>query len=252
MSKNIVFIIFILSFGKLDLLFSQSNKVLRITYIKEVETFIDTSNIKANKVRVSNFNSIILENSKNLSYDLIISDYHSIFRENKSLASDHYNDRLRKLAGSFGGTKGIFYINKKDSIFLNKKQYAGENFRVKLEVKNWQITNESKHINNYLCYKAVSIDKVANSKGNFKFNVTAWFCPELPSYFGPAGYFGLPGLILELNNGKVILKAKEISLEKSLKEKVKPLKKGVLIPQEEYNQLVKNTARDLLKSSLKN
>ena len=182
-----------------------------------------------------------------MSFELLISDYHSQFKEKSALVSEQNNDVMRKLASSLGGTGGIFYVNKTDSTYLNKKHYAGEDFRIKLKVKNWQITTETKFINNYKCFKATSLDTVINTKGTFQFNVTAWFSPDLPSFFGPAGYFGLPGLILELSNGKVVLKAKEINFEKSSETKIKRLKKGILLTQEEFNELVRNTARDLLK-----
>ena len=62
---------------------------------------------------------------------------------------------------------------------------------------NWKITNQSKKINNYVCYKAIGNLKPLNPNlPNYYFE--AWFSPEIPLQYGPNGYGGLPGLIFEI------------------------------------------------------
>lgn len=57
---------------------------------------------------------------------------------------------------------------------------------------NWEITKETKMINSYKSYKA---------KGYFRGrNYEVWFTPEIPTYFGPHKFHGLPGLILSLKD----------------------------------------------------
>ena len=76
--------------------------------------------------------------------------------------------------------------------------------------RNWNISTESKKIDNYLCYKATCTENFIARDGTSKVRViTAWFCPQLPYSFGPLEYNGLPGLILELekNGNKVIAKS---------------------------------------------
>jgi GLPGLI family protein len=40
--------------------------------------------------------------------------------------------------------------------------------------------------------------------------VTAWYTPEIPVNQGPDKYWGLPGLILEVNDGKTVLCSKVV------------------------------------------
>lgn len=54
---------------------------------------------------------------------------------------------------------------------------------------SWQITNETKKIKNYTCYKATT-----TFRGN---NFVVWFTPEIPINAGPWKWYGLPGLIVE-------------------------------------------------------
>ena len=170
---------------------------------------------------------------------------------NVSLTLKPDSDAIRKLASSYGGTDGTFYINKRDSSYLQLKEFSGNQFKIKTKAKNWQIhSKEFKYIDKYRCVKATTVDTVVNPKGVFKFDVVAWFCPELPSFFGPAGYFGLAGLILELQNGKISLLAKEIDFEPAnIPTFDISRKKGALVTQREFDSIVEKTAKDFFRIS---
>jgi len=89
----------------------------------------------------------------------------------------------------------------KDNILKLKGYHDGEGKHVVLELGklNWTISKESKMVNDYKCYKATAIDSAIHYKTK-KYviqNITAWFSPEIPYNFGPMGWDGLPGLVLE-------------------------------------------------------
>ncbi|MEH0153089.1 GLPGLI family protein [Limibacter armeniacum] len=60
----------------------------------------------------------------------------------------------------------------------------------------WNITEEMDTIQNYLCYKATT------QYG--KYDIVAWFTPEIPHSDGPHAFWGLPGLIVKLYDSKHI------------------------------------------------
>lgn len=73
---------------------------------------------------------------------------------------------------------------------LNSKPYA---ILEKTPQLNWDLShNETKKINDYDCNKAT-----VDFRGRF---YTVWYTKEIPSYFGPWKFSGLPGLILEIKD----------------------------------------------------
>lgn len=89
------------------------------------------------------------------------------------------------------------YYDKGKQLSINK-QVDGILLKDKNAVKSWTITNETKVIDNYLCYKAEYIKKYQGYNGQMSKTIIAWFAPSLPFPFGPNSYNGLPGLVLEL------------------------------------------------------
>jgi GLPGLI family protein len=58
----------------------------------------------------------------------------------------------------------------------------------------WNITDSTKKIGNYICTMAT-----AHFRGR---NYTAWFTPKIPVHYGPWKLIGLPGLILKAHDQK--------------------------------------------------
>jgi GLPGLI family protein len=55
---------------------------------------------------------------------------------------------------------------------------------------------------------------------------------------GPEGYWGLPGLILEVNDGKTVLLCSKVVLNPKVKAEIKAPSKGKVISQKEYDETV--------------
>ena len=77
-----------------------------------------------------------------------------------------------------------------------------------------------------------------NKGEDLKFDLTAWYAPELSFTFGPHESSGLPGLVLEYSNGKLVFGAKHIELSDNEITIDKP-SNGKLVSQEEFNQIGK-------------
>lgn len=68
--------------------------------------------------------------------------------------------------------------------------------------------------------------------------ITAWYTPEIPVNQGPEGYWGLPGLILEVNDGKTIILCSKVVLNPKEKTEIKAPTKGKAVSQNEYDEIV--------------
>ena len=68
--------------------------------------------------------------------------------------------------------------------------------------------------------------------------ITAWYTPEIPVSQGPEGYWGLPGLILEVNDGKTIILCSKVVLNPKEKTEIKAPSKGKTVSQNEYDEIV--------------
>jgi len=92
--------------------------------------------------------------------------------------------------------------------------------------------SETKKIGNYTVYKATMIkednsiqfrgprrgrgnqeeEKKEENKEPKKIEVTAWYTLDIPVSNGPGVYWGLPGLILEINEGRTTVLCTEVVL----------------------------------------
>jgi GLPGLI family protein len=68
--------------------------------------------------------------------------------------------------------------------------------------------------------------------------VTEWYTPEIPVNQGPESYWGLPGLILEVNDGKTTILCSKVVLNATEKADIKPATNGKVISQKEYDETV--------------
>lgn len=185
MKKIILFLLFI------NTSFSQSN--LYITYkikIANEDIFKGNSSLRSLFDKARN-------DATNIKFGLICKKESSFFYLIDNLTSTDDNNSTNSASLIFAGYNGeVFYDG--DSLYSYSKILA-KNTYVKTSAKvKWVLKNDKKIIGGYECYKATSEYIVNNIKGEFRHPVTAWYCPELPYSFGPRGYNGLPGLILEL------------------------------------------------------
>lgn len=175
-------------------------------------------------------------------FGLIITKTASKFFDNSGITGVGNNFVPSTMA--FAGYNGIVYTIR-NQIF-RESRYLDKNMLIKEKSKeDWQFYNETKLIDNYLCYKATSINKVDNGAGKiFNHPVTAWYCPELPYSCGPNGYSNLPGLILEIQVRNVVYGIKKIDLNSTLDFDSKFLNSVKTITVEELNQKLQQNAEN--------
>ena len=68
--------------------------------------------------------------------------------------------------------------------------------------------------------------------------ITAWYCPEIPINQGPEGYWGLPGLIMEVNDGKTNILCSKLALNIKEKVEIKAPTSGDKVTQKEFDDTI--------------
>jgi GLPGLI family protein len=161
------------------------------------------------------------------------------FNEKESIfyANDLMEDEEIEWAKSFTETDDIYYVQQNsDNKLLQTEIFQGKYVINYSEKRTWKLENESKLIDGYLCYKATSELVVKNSVGVFKYPIVAWYCPSIPLNFGPKGYSGLPGLILELQERNTLFGVQKINVaEKNVI--IKKPNDGKIVTQEEFDKI---------------
>lgn len=185
--KKIIYIFFILYnvfvFGQ------------KTTFIKYNVSIANEDIFKDNEYLRGSFDKAIKE-SKSLKFGLICKNNNSFFYNIEQLSTEEgFNSNKTTLI--FANYMGEIY-QEKDSLLAFSSLLGNKTYIKKAIPKNWILQNETKIIDSYKCYKATSEYVVINSIGEFRHPVIAWYCPEIPLPFGPNGYGGLPGLILQL------------------------------------------------------
>lgn len=164
------------------------------------------------------------------------------------------------IAISVAGSSDILYKNIQSYTYVNETDMMGKAFLIKdsLPKKNWVLTQETKGIGEYTCYKATysysrTISKFVmgengptDSKEEEEVVVTAWYTPEIPVSNGPNDYQGLPGLILEIHDGKRTLVCNKITLNAADAEKIEIPKKGKVVNQKEFDEIQEKKMQEFI------
>ena len=239
---NIKIVTLLLIFSLISItVFSQTKKQyakVKVSY--GVKTYVD-KNSKTYKFmmqRSPEFVAKIETVASEFDFSLVFNDSISIFYLEKKLYSDNN-------AASFAliGTGYFGRIKQQTNNYITEElQEDFGKFLVSRPYQKWELHDDTKMIGDYLCFKATTFYTTTNPKGKvFKYDFTAWYTPQLPYKFGPAGYGNLPGLIIELQGKRATYGVKKIQFyyanEKSKQNEMPKLKKKKLITEEKFEEL---------------
>lgn len=149
------------------------------------------------------------------------------------------------------------YRNLSSGRFVRQEELMGKRFLVKdtLEKPDWKLENEQKKIGNYTCYKATWTRNMERTnwtkeegpkKVTVEVTTTAWYTPEIPVSHGPREYWGLPGLILEVQEGKLSYLCTGITLNPKEKFSIEIPDKGKEIDKVSFEQIREEKNREML------
>ena len=175
-----------------------------------------------------------------------------------------------RMMASMTGSGGTFYKNIKEKTYMVDKEFMGKDFLIKdsLPQLQWKMEAETRVIGGFNCFKATAVRPI--SKSDFKYFkpkndkeakekpapsdkktdfmsdldmpkeviIVAWYTPEVPVNQGPENYWGLPGLILEVNDGKTVILCSKIVLNPKAKADIKAVTKGKVVTQAEYDDIM--------------
>ncbi|GAA3596296.1 GLPGLI family protein [Flavivirga amylovorans] len=208
-------------------------------------------------------------------YVLTFNQIESIYKQEEKLdAPGTGSGRWRSMMSSF--TVGNLYKNVKEQTLLQDHEFFGKQFLIKdsLPQLKWVMENETKQIGKYTCFKATAIktntefdfnrfrrppDREGNKEKDSAntqtqsikketpdlIEVVVWYTPQIPVNQGPGEYWGLPGLILEVNEGRTTILCSKIILNPEEKDDIKKPSKGKEVSKEVYNAIVKKKTEEM-------
>jgi len=193
-------------------------------------------------------------------------EYTLVFDQQESLYKE-----LAQLDGPSQGGGGMVFVamsdasselykNTKEKKYTAKRDLLGKEFLVKDELKEieWKLESETKQIGQYTCYKATTTrtiermvmmgeDDEQQPQEPRTINITAWYTPEIPVASGPDRFWGLPGLILEINEGKSKILCSKVILNPSDAVEITEPAKGKVMNEEEFSTMMAAKMREMEK-----
>ncbi len=201
-----------------------------------------------------------LKNRLEKTYVLSFDNTESTFLEEEKI------DAIAGATDSWGGyfSRGDHYKNIRETQIVQSQEFYGKRFLVKDDLYkiNWTMGTETKKIGEYTCYRAKAFVPASELNWyNFSWGdlrpknkdidgndeelqeqltlVEAWYTPQIPVTQGPAEFWGLPGLILEVSANNTTLLCVEIIVNKYDKVAIEAPTKGKMITKKDYTITVR-------------
>ena len=202
-------------------------------------------------------------------YKLTFNKSSSVYQQEAELAKPSVG-----MAGDFqitsiggGGGSDVLYKNVQSQTYIDQKETMGKNFLIKDSIStiDWQLGSKSKYIGEYLCFNATYVKQVPKMKKmSFSNNsdadedeediepemedrvVSAWYTTQIPVNNGPAKYQGLPGLILEIHDGKLTVICSQIIINPEDKVEIEAPTKGKEVNQKEYDEIMDKKNKEMM------
>ena len=208
-------------------------------------------------------------------YILTFDKVSSIFKEEEVLEAPG-----QRGFGMWGNSfsAGPQYKNVKTQQFIQDQEFFGRQFLItdSLQKLDWKLGTETKQIGQYLCMKATATKTVdefdwrsmrrrdrnnqdkATKTDSTKttsvsdeievpktIEITAWYTLQIPVNQGPGEYWGLPGLILEVNADRTTILCSKITMNPQQKIEIEAPEKGKVISRADYNATVKKKMEEM-------
>ncbi|MFV0540637.1 MAG: GLPGLI family protein [Aestuariibaculum sp.] len=216
-----------------------------------------------------------LQKGAKKSYILNFTKTESVFQEEEKLEMGSPSSGMQVMR--FGGGKpSKLYKNIKEKTYIEEENFFSKEFLVidSIEVKKWELLNESKTIGNYTCYKAKltipvtkkQLQKYKKAKekkdsGENMFmmipepkekTIEAWYTMDIPVSNGPSEYGGIPGLILELHTDRTVYLCTKVILNPKEKINIKKPNKGKKVTRTAYQDIIEKKLQEMKQKNRNN
>jgi GLPGLI family protein len=159
-----------------------------------------------------------------------------------------------------GGGNDVYYKNIKENRIAEKADLMGKTFLIKDDIVqfDWKMTGETKNIGDYTVYKAtyereeesirmtMEDGEPKEEKKMVKRTTVAWYTLDIPVSNGPRQFGGLPGLILEINDGNQTIVCTEIVLNPKDKPNIKEPEKGKVVTREAFDKITREKTKEMM------
>ena len=157
------------------------------------------------------------------------------------------------------GGGGTLYKDLSAGTYLDKVEFFGKQFLITdtIEKLDWKLEKGTKAIGKYQCNKAVAERVVTLTRSESvdgesrdttfqdTITVTAWYTMQVPVSNGPSQYGGLPGLIMELNDGQTTMLCTRVSIRPGEEMEIKKPDGGEEVSQAEYEQITQEKIEEM-------
>jgi GLPGLI family protein len=155
----------------------------------------------------------------------------------KAIEAKDDDPRVKSMGSSTGKT---YAKNIKNTSYQSQANVMGKPFLITDTLKkiNWKLTGDGKQIGKMACQKATA------TVG--KYEVEAFFTLEIPVSSGPANFWGLPGLIVELKEkGGRTFAFKEFKDEAPSNDQLTISTEGKKVSQKEFDEILAQKTKEL-------
>lgn len=202
-------------------------------YYNEKEGITPTNTLKELYKKATNIKSVLKFNSK-------LSEYFII---DKLDVSRKKNFNLTYLTA---GHDKKFYTYNSTMKYENKTlncDLLDECILIQNQIPKWELVQKTKEIGGFLCYNAI----ITNPKTGKK-KIEVWYAPSIPYQYGIMNFYGLPGVILEMNIRSILITAIKIELNPLENVEINPPKTAKELTNKEFEELQKKSFPEFFKN----
>lgn len=190
-------------------------------------------------------------------YTLKFTKNESFYKKEEKLSKPNPMANKGGITITVSESTDILYKNLRERRYTMETEIYGKAFLIKdsIEDKKWELSNETKNIGEYTCYKAVYKDSINTTtfsddgkieKVKKERQTIVWYTPQIPVSNGPSDFGGLPGLILEVNEGDLTLICSKIVINPEESFEINEPDKGKVVSQLKFDEIMEKKEKEMM------